>query len=326
MHFELFVLLTALLVAVLARVIARLFTIGKLAPRAPVGDLIFVGVASYCDRDWLGAVKHIYESAKHSDRVRVGVVEYVRGPQDSMAQLMDAGMRRVVRVHTVAASVARSVREARHRCIQTLLGTEQYVLFVRGCALRPAWDTTLIDCMRAGDKQALTAPLLHNSEVSAGYSRVARFEDNTLTCIHRPLEVHMPFPVPAIVFSSDLCFCTASVARLVTSRESDLGVSATLRANGIRLMHPGVPIGARRAHPRGLKQITSTVITPEVREYCNAIGIDTDTGVVGARAALGLLGDYGAHEAISKYGSTAAARVRQQERAAKLKQARRLHT
>jgi len=314
MELQLFIALIAIVVSVLTKVIRSfMYRHPSLSVRQN-HDYIFVGCVSYCDGNWPDAIAQIFTKAIDPSRIRVGIVEYVDTPQNSVQSRLSPKLRHNVRVHTVGTKTAHTLRDARSVCIENLMTTEKYCLLARGCNLSRGWDGDLIEQINVTPRTVLTTPLSKTS-MTALFPCAVKLDNMRLTCTKRQLKVIGRLPVPSVLFCSDLCFCECAAIKTVLSRESDLSVSAALHAANYLISVPGKAIGMLGMHPRGIRKGEQSSRTAQVYEYCKFMDIDCDSNVIGAEPRLGLVPGFNTPECIAKWGSVAHTRVLLQQHA-----------
>lgn len=314
MELQLFVAILAVVVAILSKFV-HVFLYRSPTIKVHIStEYIFVGCISYCDGNWPEAIAQIFTKATDASRIRVGIMEYVETPQDSVHSRLSPHLRHNVRVRTVGTKTAHTLRDARSVCVEKLMTTERYCLLIRGCTLARGWDTSLLEQICLTPRTVLTCPL-SKTAMTALFPCIVQIQNMTLTCTKRPLKVIGDMPVPSVIFCSDFCFCERSIVRTVLSRESDLSVSAVLYEAHYSIEVPGKAIGMLGMHPRGIRKGDQSAQAASVHEYCKTVGIDSDNNVIGSEARLGLIPGFNTTECIAKWGSVAHTRVLLQQHA-----------
>ena len=278
-------------------------------PRREVVTLpsVFVCVVSYCDTAWPSMVQHMLETASARDTLRIGVVEFVRGVEESREAIIPVEWRHAVRVYTASHRAATTQRAARRMCVDQLYQGEAYCLLLCAAHMRPEWDERLFS-MLSCDRTVLSSHL--RSGEGASFPCLA---GDQLT--HRDLTVSKPLPVPSLVAQSEFMFVPRDALELALCSSDDIAVSARLTAAGFPIRVPGVAVATRARHPAGVAVGRPGARSTRARAYADERGFGSTPT---AHARLGLLPDADGAEFIAKYGSVVGARLAIQEEEAEM--------
>ena len=295
--------------AVCASLVSRMLEKVRCRSRALPNALptIFVGVVSFCDREWPKQIEEFMHAASHPDRVVFGVIEYVHSAEESLEEALPARWRHIVRLHTVSERIAKSQREARSLCLQKLFRDETYVLFSRSIHPVAAWDELLIRSCAENSSLVLTTQL--SQTTTSTYPRI-EIKDGRAVVTDAEMLLATDESVPILVWRPDFVFGPSEHMGHMLEHSDDFEVSGALASRSIRIMAPGRCVGTRASHPRGLKSARSrSAYSAQAVEYAKSMGVDLVAETTTSRARLGITPTPEASETIAKFGSVVAARV-----------------
>ena len=302
---SLLVLSFALLQAILYKLFGKLRN-SILTDPDNLHDSIFVCCVSYKDNKWIHDMCSLISSAKYSDRVTIGIVEYIEEGQTSMIEEIPQQFRNKIRIYTTSCTRAKSLKDARETCIANLFRNEKYTLFIRSANMTQDWDEYFISKSKTNFPCVISTEL--NNSNSNTFASIPIFSNPLqITYKHNAIQ-KVSYLIKAIIISTDLCFCESQHAEYVLSDETDVGIASVLYQNGIAMYNPGFSIAQRAKHPRGLRQSNRNKISKSVVEkYLVNLGIKDE--FLGAHVSSGLTKNADAKECIAKYGSVSQANV-----------------
>ena len=296
------VLVLGIVISIVTRVYNSTRTIQL---RSPSKSTIFVGMISFCDINWYETVDVLFRTAASPERLRIGIVEYVKRADDSMQHYLPSIDRHRVRVMTVSHTLAKSQQAARTTCFDTCYRDEDIVLFQRSANMPHGWDDEL-ERLCSCDSRVVVSTAL--SKVSTPLFPALSVCEKQLIIKQRPLQLHGVNPVVSLIWQSDWSASNAKAASIWLSHMSELDITAELHAKGYQTRVPGHPFCVRVQHPRGIKKKS---FRPQVHglEFGKSIGIDLTGNKSTPAARLGLSETEEAYDSIAKYGSVIGARI-----------------
>ena len=301
-----------LCIAIITSIITHLFSREKIKTvtnNSNLDQTIFICCISYCDVKWIELANSVFANAVNPNRVFIGVLEYVKESSQSMATYLPSSLRNSVRIHTISSKMATNLHSSRKTCFEKLFEGETYSLFTRSCKLKQGWDNHLIQQLRSYNNAIISFKLPENNNVL--FPTIKKIKNNQVYYTYKKLK---PFlsnkAVPAILSCSDFYFIDSNVNSYITSDDTELGVSSLLHSKGYKILVTSQCIAIRDQHPYGVRNGTKcSVDSVLIKDYCNHIDINLETGKVSATSKLGLVKNYDSNECILKYGSLSETRV-----------------
>tara|TARA_B100001741_G_scaffold12711_1_gene9924 strand:+ start:2757 stop:3722 length:966 start_codon:yes stop_codon:yes gene_type:complete len=262
---------------------------------------IFICIVSYKDPKWIKNVVDILENASSPNQIFIGVLEFIENADDTAADKIPFNYRNNIRVKTVSSTLATTLAKARKMCIDYLFSNEKFILLTRSATLCQDWDIILCSYM-ISPSIVITMPLCN--EKHCIFSTIESITHENIKCSYKFTDSTSTESVKSIVWNSDFCFCESSKIDTVLADETNLGVSAYLYYNKIKLCSPGVALAVRDTHPKGVRCGQVCKIDKKiVQKFCESINIDMTKQTIGAHARLGISKQPQSQECIIKYGS-----------------------
>jgi hypothetical protein len=296
------VLALAIVSIVLSRVVAAIATTPARRRRG-VGDdgtAIFVACVSFRSATCLDFVLSLFDKAAAPARLRVGVVEYIGHPTESLALRMPADMRAVVRVHTVAISSATTLAAARRLCVRQLFNHEALCVFANEIHLEAGWDAEVV---RGASPRAVFTALV-------GLRRRAMFPvleatpDGRLALRRRPFAERVGGVVDVVACAADFAVCAPEDVDALLAHDGFEARTASLCERGLRIVSSTALLGTLAVRVHQLPAADDDASRQLTARWRASLDM--------ARASLGLTEAAlrrGTSEAVAKYGSTAACQL-----------------
>ena len=300
--------------AVLCSILDRLF-IRKLLPEEShviqTQSRMFVGIISFCDRDWGCMVQELIDTASNPHQLRFGIVEYIRNVEETLEPQIPSVWRDIVRVYSVSHKTASTLRNAQKLCIEQLYDNKEPFVLLLGRSAKTVrdWDNKLLHIASADNvvstyissKGGATFPCLF----AHGHVK------------HKPIATESVASTPSLLIQTDAILVPKDDLHTVLSSTNTLTVTARLRDAGKMVVTPTQQIFQRKKHPMIVPCGRCTRwIEPNNRKYAELNGMHIDTDVPSVNARIGLTHNADSTELISKYGSVLGARLIIQEESA----------
>jgi len=161
------------------------------------------------------------------------------------------------------------------------------------------WDSILVNYAQVYTG-VITTKLLNSQENI--FMTVDSLEKSKIQIGHRKLHKFYNRPILSVVWSADFSFQRGDLVSHVLSDDTDLGVSATLLYNKINIFSPGQCIAVRAKHPSGVRQRTTSIVSPKVIDVFKKYH-DIHENELSAHIKNGLCNHFSADDSIQKYGS-----------------------
>ena len=253
MSFATFIISLAIISVLLQILYDKLFRKPKTIEPEDLENSIFVVLVSYRDRAWVQCVVDILDKASISNRIFIGVIEYIDSPQNSMIEYIPKKYRHQIRVQSYNYESATNLRDSRQLCVQEMFHHERFVLFTRSCTMCYEWDNIICEYLKLNDNCIISTDL---PKIPQNNFPTINYVDNKLTIISKEFSLQRHQAIQVILCYTDFAIMESHITKYFLQDDTSFGISAILHHNEIPMLTTGQCIATKSTHPRGVRQGT----------------------------------------------------------------------